>query len=109
MERDYKDYLDDIKNEIDNIEAFVEKFTYDFFVQDKKTAYAVVRSFEIIGEATKKLGDDILDQCPEIPWKKVKSKRDQLIHHYFEVDLGLVWQTIQYDLPILKACIERLI
>lgn len=62
---------------------------------------AVIRQFEIIGEATKNLSDVFRDNHPAIPWKDLAGFRDKLIHQYFGVDLAMVWQSVVDDVPML--------
>lgn len=80
--------------------------TFEQFSQDDKTAYAVVRALEIIGEATKKIPDAVRDQYPQIPWREMAGMRDKLIHDYFGVNLGVVWKTVQEDLPLLQKAMQ---
>ncbi len=103
MKRDYSDYLNDIINELSNIESFIEGMTYDDFVQDKKTIYAVVRGLEVIGEAVKKIPKEIRELYPDIPWKRIAGMRDKLIHEYFGVDIEVVWKTVREDIPYLRS------
>lgn len=70
---------------------------------------AVIRKLEIIGEAVKQLSDATKRSRPEIPWKQIAGMRDQLTHHYFGVDLALVWRVVERDLPALKAAVTALL
>lgn len=108
MKRDYSDYINDVLTEASNIEAFTEGMSYDDFVGDKKTTYAVVRGIEIIGEAVKKLPKDLKDLYPDIPWKRIAGMRDKLIHEYFGVDAEIVWKTVKEDIPYLKSLFQRI-
>ena len=69
----------------------------------------VIRQIEIIGEATKKLSDESREKYPHIPWKDIAGMRNKLIHGYFGVDLGAVWDTVEDGIPLLKSEIERII
>ncbi|MBU0569603.1 DUF86 domain-containing protein, partial [Patescibacteria group bacterium] len=69
--RDTTDYIDDIKVSINDINTFTKKLTGERFENDKKTQYAVIRSLEIIGEAVRKIPDEVKAKHPEIPWKKI--------------------------------------
>ena len=102
-------YLKDIKVAIISIEEFIEGLDFEQFKLDDKTSSAVIRKFEIIGEATKNIPDAFRKQYPQIPWKDITGMQDKLIHAYSEVDLKLVWTTIHQRLPDLKSIIEKLI
>jgi len=70
---------------------------------------AVVRNIEIIGEATKRLPQDLKDREPGIPWKAIAGMRDVVVHDYFEIDDEIVWNVVERELPRLREAIERLI
>ena len=107
--RDYRDYLQDIINAINDIESFTVNMTFADFTKDKKTINAVVRSIEIIGEATKKIPKSLKNEYPSIPWKKMAGIRDKMIHEYFGVDLESVYKTIREDIPPLKPLIKNIL
>lgn len=79
------------------------------FLKDHKTQDAMIRRFEIIGEATKKLTEKTRREEASIPWKRIAGMRDRLIHDYFSVDLDLVWQTAKTGLPPLIKAVNRLL
>ena len=105
--RDYKVYLQDILAAVESIEAFVQGMSFEEFRSDDKTTTAVIRKFEIIGEATKQIPDSIRRQYPNIPWKDMAGMRDRLIHFYFGVDYHLVWAAIKERLPRLKEEMQK--
>ena len=109
MKRNYTLYLKDIIECINNIENFVNEMQFEEFISDDKTSSAVIRKFEIIGEAVKKIPDEIKIHYPNIPWKEIAGMRDRLIHFYFGVDYKLVWETIKNRLPELKSFIEKIL
>jgi uncharacterized protein with HEPN domain len=109
MKKDYKLYLKDIAEAMESIEQFVKGISFDDFAKDDKTASAVIRKFEIIGEATKQIPDEIRQKYPTIPWKEMAGMRDRLIHFYSGVDYKLVWDTIKNRLPQVKPQIKKIL
>ena len=107
--RDYRIYLADILSAIESIESFVEGMDFETFQSDDKTSSAVIRKFEIMGEAAKQVPIDVVKNNPEIPWKEMAGMRDKLIHSYFGVNISLVWQTVKNRLPQIKPLISGVI
>jgi len=107
--RDYRLYLKDILAAIESIEAFVEGMDLETFQADDKTSSAVLRKFEIIGEATKQIPEKVRQNYPQVPWKEMAGMRDRLIHFYFGVDYQLVWRTVQERLPQVKPEIQKIL
>jgi uncharacterized protein with HEPN domain len=91
------------------MEGFVKDMSFEDFKKDDKTSSAVMRKFEIIGEATKNIPEEIRKEHSAIPWREMVGMRDKLIHFYFGVNYDLVWQTIQNRLPQLKTAIQEII
>lgn len=100
-------YLQHILDAISKIEEYLKGETHEKFLKDSKTQYAVVRALEIMGEATKRLSDEVKQRYPDIPWAKVAGTRDRLIHAYFDVDVEEVWRTVKRDIPQLKNTVEK--
>lgn len=107
--RNSKLYLKDILAAIESIEVFTEDMDFESFKGDDKTVSAVIRKFEIIGEAAKNVPDTIKEQHSSIPWKEMAGMRDRLIHFYFGIDYDLVWKTIKNRLPIVKPLIAQIL
>lgn len=107
--RDYRDYLQDIIDSINDIESFIRGMSFEGFKKDRKTINAVVRSIEIIGEATKRISKTLKDKHREVPWKKMTGMRDKLIHEYFGVDVEILWKTAKDDIPPLKQLVQTLL
>ena len=109
MKKDPKIFLEHIQESIGEIEKYLAGVSEEAFFADSKTRNAVVRQFEIIGEAVKNLPDDLRSANPETPWKEWAGMRDKLIHEYFGVDVKVVWNTAKNDLPQLKEQINKLL
>ena len=107
--RDYRVYLQDILKCIEKIESYVNNITYKGFSSNNMVQDAVIRNLEIIGEASKRIPDEIKENAFHIEWRKIAGIRDVLIHDYAEVDLEIVWDVIQNKLPILKDGITDLL
>jgi len=107
--RDYRHYLKNIVDAMEAIESFVKGFKLDEFERDDKTSSAVIRKFEIIGEATKRIPEDLRQRYPKIPWKEMAGMRDKLMHFYFGIDYKLIWQTINQRIPRIKPIIRQII
>ena len=106
--RDYKLYFKDILEAMESIEKFVGDMTFEDFREDDKTLSAVIRKFEIIGEATKQIPDEVKQKYSEVPWKEMAGMRNRLIHLYFGVDYNLVWTTIKNRIPVVKSLIKNI-
>jgi uncharacterized protein with HEPN domain len=102
-------YLSDILEAIERIENYVKGKTFEQFANDNLVVDAVVRNFEIIGEATKHLPAEIKQENPSIKWKDMAGMRDKLAHEYFGVDIEILWKTSINRLPALKPLIKELL
>lgn len=102
-------YLTDILKAFEAIEGFVEGISFEDFKQDDKTSSAVIRKFEIIGEAAKQIPEAIKQKYPAVPWKEMAGMRDKLIHFYFGVNYELLWQTINSRIPEIKPVICQIL
>ena len=88
------------------LKKFIGDMTFEEFSADRKTAYAVLRCVEIIGEASKNVPAVVRRQYPAIPWKKMAGMRDKVIHFYFGVNYRRVWLVVKNDIPKIMPLIE---
>jgi uncharacterized protein with HEPN domain len=102
-------YLRDIFEAIERIESYVKGKNFELFAKDTMILDAVVRNFEIIGEATKHVPVEVKQNHPLIKWKDMAGMRDKLAHEYFGVDVDILWKTSANRLPALKPLIEELL
>jgi len=107
MKRRYTDFLQDILDAITEINLFINGISYEAFESNREKTLAVVKLLEIIGEAVKKIPSERREQYPDIPWKSIAGMKDMLVHEYWQVDVAVVWATVQYSLPSLKAVVMK--
>jgi len=102
-------FLSHIADAVSQIELYTQGLDESGFRNSRLVQDAVIRQFEIIGEASKNISVALRAQSPEVPWKDLAGFRDKLIHHYFGVDIVSVWLSVTTDLPILKQQLASLI
>jgi uncharacterized protein with HEPN domain len=100
-------FVADIKKAIQNIQRYTSGMDYPAFLEDGKTQDAVVRNFEIIGEAAKNVPEPLKLKHPGVPWSDLAKVRDKLIHHYFGVNLEIVWGIVTENLPSVLKNLQR--
>jgi len=94
--------IEDIIESTEKIKRYTGQMNYSEFVSDEKTKDAVIRNFEIIGEAANRLGSDFHQQHHEIEWNRIRGFRNRIVHHYFGIDYEIIWSIIENDLDILN-------
>jgi uncharacterized protein with HEPN domain len=98
------DYLEHMRQAASDALIFVEGLNKEEFAEDKRTQQAVIVSLVIIGEAATKLMDrypEFTAQNPQIPWRSMRGMRNRIAHGYFDINLDVVWETVQVALPEL--------
>ena len=98
-ERNYEVFIHDILESSQSILKYTQDYDFIKFSNDKKTVDAVIRNFEIIGEAAKKIPSNIREKYPDLHWKGMTGMRDKLIHEYFGINIEIIWETIEKEIP----------
>ncbi len=108
MKKDTAIFIIHILESITIIEKFTKGVSREEFVASVLLQDATIRRLEIIGEAVKNIPDDFRKKHPGVPWSAMARTRDKLIHGYFGVDIGLTWDIVKKDLPVLKRKLNKL-
>ncbi len=101
-------YLEDIAQAIAKIERYIQGITFEVLVSDELRHDAIIRQLEILGEAANRLSLEFTTNHPNFPVKQAISMRNFLIHGYDDIDLTVVWKTIQEDLPLVKQSLQAI-
>lgn len=101
--------LGHILDAIAEIESYLTGADLDAFSASSMMRFATVKQLEIIGEASNCLTTATKAAAPEIEWRKIVGLRHLLVHEYFGIDSGLVWQIVRYDLPVFKQQVQQLL
>lgn len=107
MSREWKFRFEDILAAAKRALAYTQGMDAKTFAQDQRTVDAVIRNLEIIGEAARHIPPEVQAKFPNLPWEEMRAMRNLLIHEYFGVDLWIIWQTTQEDLPSLVQQIQH--
>jgi uncharacterized protein with HEPN domain len=102
-------YLEDIQTAMSRIAGYIEGYDFYRFKKDHKTVDAVIRNFEVIGEASKNLPDKIKNKYPEVPWQEMYYLRNKVSHEYFGIDYEIIWDVAVNYLPVNKQQIDNIL
>ncbi len=102
-------FLDDIQIAMNRIAEYIKGYDFEHFKKDYKTVDAVIRNFEIIGEASKSLDERIKEKYPDVPWKEMYYLRNKVSHEYFGVDYEIIWDVAANYLPENRIQIDKII
>jgi uncharacterized protein with HEPN domain len=108
-ERGDLEFLGDILESAGRAMHYVDGMSYEKFMADPRTQDAVMRNLEILGEATKRLSQRVREANPEVPWRNMAGVRDRLIHHYFGVNLDIIWQIVSEELPEVADQVRQIL
>ena len=109
MGKDYKAYISHILESIMLIEQYTQNISFEEFEKDRKTIDAVIRNFEVIGEAINNIPDEVRERYPDVEWSEAVGFRNVMIHNYFGLDLEAVWDTIRKNIPDLKKHVKKVL
>jgi uncharacterized protein with HEPN domain len=109
MSRSHELYLRDIVKAGERIQRFVAGLDSDAFKQDDLRVDGVLFNLMIIGEAIKSIPDETQQKYPEVRWRDISRFRDRIVHHYFKLDLNIVWEIVDVHLPVLIEQVEKLL
>ena len=107
--RNYKLFIKDIIDAMEHIEEFTGDMTLEELEANEMASSAVIRKFEVIGEAAKNIPNSVKEKNKDIEWKSMAGMRDRLIHAYFGIDYSLVWAAIKKDIPKIKPKLKKLL
>ena len=105
MDRDAVHLLD-IVDSARKITTYIEGVTRDDFLQDTRLQDSIVRRLEIIGEAAGRVSTEFRQKHPNIPWGAIRGMRNRMIHRYDDIDMDIVWETVQRDVPRLIVAVN---
>jgi uncharacterized protein with HEPN domain len=106
--REWKLFIEDILESMSLIEEYVKGMSFDDFKEDRKTIDAVVRNFEIIGEAAKNIPENVRNDYKDIDWIGIIGLRNRISHEYFGIDFSIIWNIIKFELSVLKKEIQNI-
>ena len=102
-------FLEDILLSINRIAEYIGNYAFDEFRKDYKTVDAVIRNFEIIGEASKNVPLEVKEKYPNVPWAEMYLMRNKVTHEYFGIDYEIIWDIAKNHLPENKVQIQRIL
>jgi uncharacterized protein with HEPN domain len=109
MSHEFLDYVEDIIDAMDKAEIILTGIDFDRFADDFIINFAVARALEIIGEAAKRLPQEVREAYPAVPWRDMVGMRDRIIHGYDNLNLQIMWDVVKQDIPRLKPHLYQIL
>ena len=109
MSRNYRFFLEDIIESCDKILLYTKGLSYAGFKENNEKVDAVIRNFEVIGEAARQLPSSLKENYPKVDWVSIIGMRNRMIHHYFGVDLEVMWDAVKTEVPQLRLNILQIL
>jgi uncharacterized protein with HEPN domain len=100
--RDWKFRIADILEAVQDSLEITRAMDYETFSRDRRTLKAVLYNLAVIGEAARKVPEEITSKYPAIPWREMGDMRNVVIHEYFGIDVSILWETIKNELPLIE-------
>ena len=107
--RDWRERVTDMLRSVESIRRFTDGLDHDRFAAEERTVAAVLYQLVVLGEAASALPDEVAAAHPDVPWKQMRQMRNVVAHGYFGVDLRIIWETVQRDLPALEVALRSLV
>ncbi|MBA7620365.1 hypothetical protein ES703_27714 [subsurface metagenome] len=101
-------FIEHVLDSINAIEKFSKNITKKELISNRLKQSAIIREIEIIGEAVKNISNRTKERHKEVAWKEIIGTRDKIIHHYFGVDMNIIWKILREDLPELKRQMQNI-
>ena len=108
FKRGDREFLTDMIIACRKIMKYTKGMSYQDFAKNEMVIDAVVRNIEVLGEAAKKISEDLKKKYPEVEWREIARTRDKIIHFYFGVDLSIVWDIVEVDIPSLIEKLKKI-
>jgi uncharacterized protein with HEPN domain len=109
MKKDDSVYLRHIIDAFEQIGLYMNSVSHEEFLRNRLLQDGVIRQLEVMGEAARNLSEDLRNEYPEIPWRQMIGLRNRMIHAYFNVDLQIIWEIVQGDIPDLKQKMKQIL
>lgn len=108
MSSEFLDFVEDILDAMDKAEIAVTGVEFSRFTDDFIINFAVARALEIVGEAAKRIPQEVREAYPAVPWREMAGMRDRIVHGYDNVNLQIMWDVVKQDIPRIKPYLRQI-